>query len=55
MTGTEEEKAILKSAGTEGNYQGIGNLISGYDNNGIRLPGALPIRPMEEFYGFFCN
>ena len=33
---TEEGKAILKSAGIEGDYQGIGNLILGYDDNGTR-------------------
>ena len=33
---TEEGKKILKDAGIEGDYQGIGNLVIGYDNNGTR-------------------
>ncbi len=31
---TEEGKEILKAAGIEGEYEGIGNLILGYDNQG---------------------
>ena len=33
---SEEGKEILKAAGIEGNYEGIGNLIIGYDDNGKR-------------------
>ncbi len=33
---TEEGKAILKAAGIEGDYVGIGNLIIGYDDGGKR-------------------
>lgn len=35
---TEEGKAILQSAGIEGDYEGIGNLIVGYDDGGKRAP-----------------
>lgn len=31
---TEEGKQILRDAGVEGEFEGIGNLIIGYDNNG---------------------
>lgn len=41
---TEEGKAILKQAGIEGNYEGIGNLIIGYaDEEPV-------IRPRKENY-----
>lgn len=33
---TEEGKQILKDAGIEGDYEGIGNLIIGYDDGGKR-------------------
>ena len=32
----EEGKELLKSLGVEGEYEGIGNLIIGYDDNGKR-------------------
>lgn len=33
---SDEGKAILKELGIEGDYEGIGNLVIGYDNNGKR-------------------
>lgn len=33
---TEEGREILKKAGIEGDYEGIGNLVIGYDNGGKR-------------------
>lgn len=36
MFETPEGKQILKDAGIEGDYEGIGNLVIGYDDNGKR-------------------
>ncbi len=36
MFDTPEGKQILKDAGIEGDYEGIGNLVIGYDDNGKR-------------------
>lgn len=47
---SEEGKAILKSAGIEGNYQGIGNLILGYDDNGTR-----PAAPRKANYVYWLK
>lgn len=35
---TEEGKSILKAYGIEGDYEGIGNLIIGYDDGGKNSP-----------------
>lgn len=37
---SDEGKAILKELGIEGDYEGIGNLVIGYDNNGKKEKSA---------------
>ena len=47
---TEEGKAILREAGVEGEYQGIGNLILGYDDHGTRSAA-----PRKENYVYWVK
>lgn len=47
---SEEGKAILKEAGIEGDYQGIGNLILGYDDHGTR-----PAAPRKADYVYWLK
>lgn len=47
---TYEGKAILKELGIEGNYEGIGNLVIGYDDGGKRVKS-----PRKENYVYYID